>query len=347
MSHHLDSPAARKDVRLDISDLFVFRGEHGTAFVMNVNHSIATEVTGHQVPAGFHPDAQYEFKVDTDGDALEDLTFRFTFGELDADGGQALRLHRLTGTDAADPGAGGTLLAEGRTGGTVDGPDGLRLWVGRAGDPFWIEPDVLHAVGHALTDGTRADLAGWDPARASNLFAGHTVYAVVLEVPDRQLLAAAFGRDINVWARTNLATDAGGWRQVNRAGHPMIHALFTQYHETLGDQLNLTVPTEDAASHGKLLAEAVASVVAAYGTAEDPGAYGAAVAARLLPDILPYTVGTAAVYGFNGFNGRALTDNAPDVMFSLATNTAFTIGLSKDSVTSRPRTRFPYVPEAR
>lgn len=41
MSHHLDSPIARQDVRLDITDLYVFRGESGTAFVINVCHSIA------------------------------------------------------------------------------------------------------------------------------------------------------------------------------------------------------------------------------------------------------------------------------------------------------------------
>ncbi len=41
MSHHLDSPIARQDVRLDITDLYVFRGEAGTVFVINVCHSIA------------------------------------------------------------------------------------------------------------------------------------------------------------------------------------------------------------------------------------------------------------------------------------------------------------------
>ena len=41
MSHHLDSPIAREDVRLDITDLYVFRGETGTVFVINVCHSIA------------------------------------------------------------------------------------------------------------------------------------------------------------------------------------------------------------------------------------------------------------------------------------------------------------------
>lgn len=345
MSHHLDSPAARKDVRLDISDLYLFRGERGTVFVMNVNHSIATQVTGHEVPAGFHHEAQYEFKIDTDGDAVEDLSYRLTFGELDPAGNQTLRLYRLTGADAGDPHTRGTLLAEGSTGGSVETADGLRLWVGKAGDPFWIEPTVLHAIGHALTDGTRADLSGWTPAQATNLFAGHTVYAIVVEVPDDQLLASAGpDKQIDVWAVTNLATDAGGWRQVNRAGHPMIHPLLTQYNEELGDQLNLTRPVDDTANYGKIVADAVAGVVAAYGTAEDPQAYAAAVAARLFPDVLPYTIGAPAVYGFNGFNGRSLTDNAPDVMFSLATNTPFTIGLTKESITRKPTNHFPYVP---
>ncbi|GII53733.1 hypothetical protein Pth03_21220 [Planotetraspora thailandica] len=347
MSHHLDSPNARKDVRLDISDLYVFRGEQATVFVMNVNHSIATEVTGHQVPAGCHPEARYEFKIDTNGDAVEDLGYRFTFGEMGADGSQTLRLHRLTGAEATDHDAEGAVIAHGVTGETVTTEDGLRLWAGKAGDPFWIEPDVLHAIGHALTDGTRADLSSWTPAEAKNLFAGQTVYSIVLEVPDDQLLSAAGAdRRIGVWAVANLATDAGGWRQINRAGHPMIHPLLTQYDEELGNRLNATRPADDTVNYGAIVTDRVAAVVAAYGTAQDPQAYGEAVAAKLLPDVLPYTVGTSATYGYNELNGRSLTDNAPDVMFSLATNTAFTIGLTRDSVTAKPITRFPYVPPA-
>ena len=34
MSHHLDSPLARQDIRLDITDLYLFRGEIGTVFVI-------------------------------------------------------------------------------------------------------------------------------------------------------------------------------------------------------------------------------------------------------------------------------------------------------------------------
>lgn len=82
-------------------------------------------------------------------------------------------------------------IAQGGTGHTISGPDGVRAWTGRAGDPFWIEPDVLHAVGHAFQDGTTVDLSGWDPKQAKNLFAGHTVYAIVLEVPNSALVSTA------------------------------------------------------------------------------------------------------------------------------------------------------------
>jgi hypothetical protein len=62
--------------------------------------------------------------------------------------------------------------------------------------------------------------------------------------------------------------------------------------------------------------------------------------------VLPYTVGTSAVCGFNEVNGRSLTDNAPDVMFSLATNSPVGLGISRDSITAKPTSVFPYVPPA-
>jgi hypothetical protein len=40
------------------------------------------------------------------------------------------------------------------------------------------------------------------------------------------------------------------------------------------------------------------------------------VARELLPDVLPYVVGTPASYGFATLNGRSLADNAPEVMLS-------------------------------
>ncbi len=343
MSHHLDSPIARQDIRLDITDLYVFRGETGTVFVINVCHSIFGPI-----PApGYHPEGMYEFKVDLNGDAIEDITYRLTFTERDMHGRQAYTVRRLIGAEAVDPEAAGTVVAQGTTGEILSTTNGLRVWAGKAGDPFWIEPDVLHAVGHAFQDGTSINLSGWEPSRARNLFAGHTVYSIVLEVPDNELLAEAGDtRRIGVWAVSTLATDAGGWRSINRVGLPMIHPLFTQYNEDLGNRLNAGRPADDFATYGAAVAKSIAAVVSANGTAEDPRAYGEKVAHRFFPNILPYEVGTSAVFGFAEWNGRSLTDNAPDVMFSIAANAPVRLGIGKDSVTAKPSKTFPYVPAA-
>ena len=343
MSHHLDSPIARQDIRLDITDLYVFRGQTGTVFTINVCHSIFGPI-----PApGYHPEGMYEFKADLNGDAVEDITYRLTFNERDRHGNQSYVVGCIRGADAVDPHAPGSVVAQGTTGEPVTTASGLRVWAGRAGDPFWIEPDVLHAVGHAFQDGRSVDLSGWDASRAKNLFAGHTVYSIVLEIPDGELLAGAGGkRHIGVWAVSSLATDAGGWRSINRVGLPMIHPLFTQYNEDLGNRLNAGRPSDDFATHGETVIKEVAGVVSAYGTAEDPKAYAEKVAHRFFPNILPYEVGTPASFGFVEWNGRSLTDNAPDVMFSMAANTPIRLGIGKESVTSKPSTTFPYVPAA-
>jgi len=103
MSHHLDSPIARQDIRLDITDLYVFRGETGTVFAINVCNSIFGPI-----PApGYHPEGMYEFKVDANGDAVEELTYRITFNERDKNGNQAYTVRRLTGAEAVDPAAAG------------------------------------------------------------------------------------------------------------------------------------------------------------------------------------------------------------------------------------------------
>lgn len=340
MSHHLDSPIARQDVRLDITDLYVFRGEVGTVFIINVCHSIAGNIP---VP-GYHPEGRYEFKVDFDGDAVEDMTYRFTFDERDSHGAQRFVLTKIIGSDASDPHAPGNVVAEGVTGVQVNLDTGLRIWAGKAGDPFWIDPDMLHAVGHAFEDGTKLSSSMFDPHKSKNLFAGHTVYTIVLEVPDDQLLTISGGRrQVDVWAVASLATDAGGWRSINRVGLPMIHPLFTQFNEDLGNRLNAGIPADDASMYGQPVGRAVAGVVAANGTAADPKAYSDTIVKRFFPNVLPYEIGSEAIFGFALWNGRSLTDNVTDVMFSMAANTPVTLGIGRESVSVQPATTFPYI----
>ena len=75
-------------------------------------------------------------------------------------------------------------------------------------------------------------------------------------------------------------------------------------------------------------------------TTEDPSEYGKLIAARLCPDTLPYELGTPAAFEVASFNGRALGDDALDVMLTLATNTPVVDGLVPDH--SRISKDFPY-----
>jgi Domain of unknown function (DUF4331) len=337
MSHHLDTPLAAQNGQLYIDDLYVFRSNGSTVFAMDVNSTI----TGPDVQPGFHHEARYEFKVHFDEAEFEDLTYRVSLGEPDADGRQPLQLHALTGSEAREDSATGELVLEGRTGEPAS-RDGTRMWAGRIGDPFYIDLSLLAMVNTPVKNGTAVDLSAWHPEDAKNSFAGTTVESIVLEVSDQHPQLRP-GAHIGVWCATKLATDAGGWRQINRAGHPMMWPIFWPDDTDFSNPANTRHPSEDVDADGGHIGDQVAAVVAAGGTSDDPQSYGETVAGALFPDVLPYVVGTPATYGFASFNGRTMADNAPEAMLSLVSGTAVPSGL-KPSVSEHLRSNdFPHV----
>ena len=337
MSHHLDTPLARQNGQLYTDDLYVFPGDETTVFVMDVNSTI----TGPDVQPGFHPEARYEIKVHFDGADYEELTYRVSFDKATAGRGQPFRVHVLTGDEARDDGATGTLVVEGETGRPASAND-VRVWAGRIAAPFYVDLARLTTVNSAIKNGTAVDESKWHAETAPNSFANTTVESIVLEV-SRQHPRLRAGAHIGVWCATKLATDAGGWRQINRAGHPMMWPLFWPDDTDFSNPADDRHPSADLNADGKYIGESIARVVAATGSSDDPEGYGQTVARTLFPDVLPYTVGTPATYGFSGINGRTLADNAPEAMFSLVLNMGVTSGL-QPSVAAHLRTaEFPYV----
>ena len=337
MSHHLDTPLARQNGQLYLDDLYVFPGDHSTVFVMDVNSTI----TGPDVQPGFHPEARYEFKIHFDGAEFETLTYRVSFGDRDSQGRQPLELRALTGDEAREDTAAGTRVLEGRTGEPVM-QDDIRIWAGRIADPFYVDLDELAIINAAIRDGTAVDLSSWRAESARNSFAGTTVESIVLEVSHQHPQLHA-GVRTGVWCATKLATDAGGWRQINRAGHPMMWPIFWPDDTDFSNPANERHPSADLNSEGKNIADLVAAVVSASGASADPQGYGQTVARVLLPDVLTYLVGTPATFGFAVLNGRTMADNAPETMFSLVLNKAVTSGLTASVSERRRSPRFPFV----
>ncbi|MFY1683742.1 DUF4331 family protein [Micromonospora sp.] len=337
MSYFTDKPLAPQNGQLCIDDLYVFDGERGTVLMMNVNSSAVRPDT----ERGFHPGARYEFKIHHETDKIEGLTYRVAFGDPDQGGRQSVTLHALRNSDASTDSAAGILVVAGRTGEVVSG-DGIRLWTGRIMDPFFIDLDQLTTVNEALRDGTRLDWDAWHPDEARNSCAGSIVECIVLEVIRNEPVLRD-GARVRIWCTTKVAAEGGQWRPVTRAGQPMMWPIFWPTDADFTNPANARHPRDDVRNASSEIAAKVARFVAANRTAADPESYGRSVAELILPDMLSYRVGSPASFGFAVRNGRALRDNAPEVMFSLVLNKAITSGLTAETAEGTRSTSFPYV----
>ena len=336
MSEHLDAPAPNEDRRLAITDLYVFEAGTATALVMNVGTCPAG--CGHPDP--FHPGARYEFRVHLDDHDREDVTYRVAF--LPSRGAEQLfSVERLIAPQADCDAATGTVIARGRTGEPLTTREGGQVWAGVAVEPFYVDIRELKEVELVVQIGARVDLTRWVRGVAEDTFTGSTVGSIVLTVP-RGVDGLTVGRHASTWATTRLAADAGGWRQTGRTGLPLIWRIFRPAETDRSGRPGQTHPADDPSTYGPEIAELVSSAVELLGTSGRPDAYADSVVERILPDLLPYIVGSPAVFGFGRFNGRRLADNAAEVVFSLVTNSAVPTGLRSTEV-RRSQEAFPFV----
>ena len=293
MSDHSDAP----EPQTDITDLFAFQkpGDPGRSILaLNVNPRAPTQATT------FDPEASYELKIDTDGDAEAEIAFHVRFAPA-GDGRQVATVYRATGAAARDTGPVGEALIrdapasfDGEVRVTTEG--GYRFYAGLRSDPWFA--DVAGIFNNFQFTGR-------------DTFADANVFGVVLELPNDAL--GASGR-VGVWART-VAPVHGAPTVVDQAGHPLINAIFNQQPE---DQhaFNRTPPAQQRERYLPRFAAVLQG--AGYGEAE-----ATALAGELLPDILPYDPTRAASYP----NGRQLTDDILDLRLALLTRGRVTTDL--------------------
>src|SRR5215469_9639649 len=154
MSHHYSGPDwgfPRGDARLDLTDLYAFP-KPGDAdksiMIMNVHPSVRDYLDreGPLAPTNtdpFAPEALYELKIDTDGDAVADIAYRVRFSPANG-GTQTATLHRVQGTQAGAVGDGGQAVVEGAPVSTgreaqVTQAGDYRFFAGWRSDPFFFD----------------------------------------------------------------------------------------------------------------------------------------------------------------------------------------------------------------
>lgn len=297
MSHHSSGPDfrfPRGDARLDMTDFYAFpkpRDAGKSIIILNVHPSYSVNPPGPTTTEPFAPEALYEVKVDTDGDAVADLAYCVQFLSL-GDGKQTATLRRTQGARAAGVGDDGEVIVKdapvsvGREALVTKAGD-CRFFFGWRADPFFFDANGLF---------NKMQFTGDD------FFKDKNVWSIALELPNSALGSS----EVGLWARTVEKTGEG-WIQADRGGRPM-QAVFLPGEKReayLGGQ-----PRDDDRFIGVFAHELEHS--GGYTPEEATG-----IARKLLPDILSYDPRRPASYPHNG---RTLTDDVVDPFFSLLTN---------------------------
>jgi hypothetical protein len=238
---------------------------------------------------GFHPDAVYRFNIDTNGDALADVAFSFTFSEPN-NGRQTATATYATGSHAQTREPAGDILIEA----TPVGADAMavpvqagpcRLFIGKRSDPFFADAD---GVLHWLVDGAKGSFQ-W---AGNDTFAGANILSIALEAPN-DLLGG--GPSIGAWITTSLRRD-GTLVPMDREGNPSFNPILNP--NDLKDQFNATDPVDDVSNYLQPLSQTLQQ----HGY---PPQDATTAARTLLPDILHYDRTRPAHYP----NGRVMTDD--------------------------------------
>ena len=149
MSHHYSGPDfgfPKGDARLDLTDLYAFPkpgDPDKSILIMNVHPSAVVNPPGPTTSEPFSPEALYEFRIDTDGDAVADLTYTVRFS-CSEDGSQTATLRCVVGARAAGANDGGQIIVEAAPVSTainarVTDAGGYRFFAGWRSDPFFFD----------------------------------------------------------------------------------------------------------------------------------------------------------------------------------------------------------------
>ena len=320
MSHHYSGPdftCPHDDARLDFCDLFAFPKPEDSSrsiLIMDVHPSVTVNPQGPTPTEPFAPEAIYELKIDTDGDAVADIAYRVRFSSSESRL-QSATVRRVEGSDAAGTGESGQTViqdAQVSTGSEAQITEAgdYRFFAGWRSDPFFYD------AGGALND---FQFTGDD------FFADKDVCSIVLELPNSELGA----NDVGLWARTLIPADGGGWIQVDRGAHAQ-QVTFLTPNEGKMEYL-AGEPADDAR-----FVDGIAHIL------EHAGGYSPEEARRvaepMLPDILPYNPTRPAGYPNNG---RLFTDDVGDYVVAILTNGKVTednVGPHEDFLSE-----FPYL----
>lgn len=334
---HIDAPLARADLALDIGDIFVEQAPDDASQTLLVVTANTAQAPGGNRPWATVQEGRYQVNIDRSGNGKRNARIEVTFGSVEADGTQSVRVKLNNRT-----------LGRGNTGEEISLRGGGRAMVDIFDDPFFLDfqavLDDLEQMGgpRLFCDGNETDFLG-----------GLNTGAIVIQIPNQQLTGSRNRTEIGVWADT-FSRDLG--RVVDRMGQPEVPTFFIEDNEPglitglgIRDKYNGGEPADDLQTFGDEIAEKLIEF-----SGRDASPYSEEQAITLvtediLPDILRFD--TASSGGIFEGNGRKLLDDGLD--FALARATGGSLGGSAadptDCIDANDRelsSTFPYLATA-
>ncbi|WP_073948981.1 DUF4331 domain-containing protein [Streptomyces kebangsaanensis] len=270
-SSHREAPLVSGAPQYDNTDLY--------AFVSPDRPDTTTIVANwipFQEPAGgpnfytFADDAQYDLRIDNDGDAQEDLIFRYTFrthvknkdtflyntGPVHSLKDPTLNVTQTYSIDliklrhrkqvAKTRIADGVPVAPSNVGkasmpdygklraeAVHRAPGGAATFAGQADDPFFADLRVFD-----LLYGGNLSEVGNDTLK------GYNVNTIALQVPNDLIRESEKQPVVGIWSTTRRENAHGGFTQVSRLGNPLVNEVVNPQKDK--DRFNASSPYDDA-----------------------------------------------------------------------------------------------------
>jgi len=343
-SDHQDSPLAVDRAGADTTDLFVFPAADpkNVVLVMDI-HALIPRTMGDLFV--FDPGVMYQFKIATDGGAMENKVIQFRAVGMAPN--QRIEVYgpaspAMTGTESRWVGK-PEVVAFGQQ---AKLGNGMQVFAGPRKDPFFFDlTQFLKVVPDRFADYHKPGAMVPPPSDkcfrkvGKDFFADFNVLSLVAELP-RSMLAAPSGHlgVIHMYETTSLQRSDGTFEQVQRLGRPAVKEAFETFMNH--DVTNRTPPWNDTV---------LANSIMAFTTAKPNGAgrsaqVGQALQHVLIPDELSADFVSSGPAGYLGvetkagnFGGRGpSTDVINPSLGAIFGDTVAKLGLAPDDHAETP-----------
>jgi hypothetical protein len=283
---HVDAPLTTADPEVDITDVYAFVDPTDSSRVVLAMAVLPFEIPTNNPNTGFGTQVLYQFKIDNDGDAVEDLVVQMLF-----DGSGFNQTLRVIGPAAPmSAGAVNQILA---LPSSIEGPTqqnliqgNFRAYAGLADDAFVFDFTQFNAIldgsqdlFRAVTSPVLGPLSGRslkpDGTSGIDFFSGVNASHIVVSFPKDLIEGDGFfGIDglVGIWATTSRPSlqSQGDYVQIERMGQQVFNTVFVP--SNMKDDFNAAVPAQDSAMFSGLVPDAL--------TQEDNDGTGNTIAGR-------------------------------------------------------------------